>query len=289
MRVTGDVERVSGLSPRDFVEKFEPLDQPVVVADGAADWIAVARWSPAYLKERLGSVTVRHKVSSTHQHPNFHEPTLAGMFARGTSTLAELIDAVTTGPREERSRRLFTGDEQWLLRRRDGETKLDPELGPLYRDVELPSYIPRERLYTVWAWFSGPGVRTWLHYDNNGCHNLNAQITGKKEALLFSPDELERLYPFSPDGPNPAHNCAAVDVEAPDFDRYPGFRDASAVRARLEAGDLLFIPAWWSHTFRHEGEFNSNVNFWWKPAQERDNAVSRREALMAAGAKSPGG
>jgi hypothetical protein len=281
MPLTDEVERLDGLSPRDFVERYEPQDRPFVVAGGALDWVAVARWSPDYLKGLIGAVVLPHKRSATHQHPNFHAATLAESFARGSCTVAELVERMTTGPREERSRVLFTGDERFLLRRRDGETQVDPELSPLYRDVELPPYVPREHLYTVWAWLSGPGVRTWLHYDNNGCHNLNAQITGEKECLLFAPAQIDRLYPFSPDGQNPAHNCSAVDVEAPDLARFPAFDGAQALRARLTAGDLLFIPAWWSHTFLHHGDFNANVNFWWKPERPRDNATSRREAALA--------
>lgn len=282
MQVMGEAERLEGLAPRDFVARYEPAGQPFVVAGGALDWPATAKWSPEYLKSLIGQVTVAYKRSASHQHPNFHATTIPEMFARGSGSVAELVERMTTGSREERSRVLFTGDERFLLRRRDGETTLDPELAPLYRDVELPPYVPREHLYTVWAWLSGPGVRTWLHYDNNGCHNLNAQITGKKDCLLFAPSEIDRLYPFSPDGPNPAHNCSAVDVEAPDLTKFPAFAGARALRAELHAGDLLFIPAWWSHTFRHEGDFNTNVNFWWKPEHPPDNAVSRREAMLAA-------
>jgi len=36
---------------------------------------------------------------------------------------------------------------------------------------------------------SGRGVRTWLHYDNNGCHNLNAQIT---DEILLSAEHALR-------------------------------------------------------------------------------------------------
>ncbi len=286
MHVQGDVRRVEGLLPRDFVETYEPVDEPIVIAGAVLDWPAVALWSPDYLKKRLGSISLPSKLSSTHQHPNFHARTLAEAFARDTTTLSELVDAVTTGPREERARRLFTGDERFVLRQRDGTVTLDPELSVLYRNVELPSFIARERLYTVWAWLSGPGVRTWLHYDNNGCHNLNAQITGRKQCLLFSPEQIECLYPFAPGGPNPATNCSAIDVEAPDFDRFPLFRDARALVATLEPGDLLFIPAWWSHSFVHLGEFNTNMNFWWLPTMPVDSAVARREAAMAAAGKS---
>lgn len=279
---TRRVERISNLAVPDFLRDFEARDRPVVIAGGARSWPAVTRWNPTYLGERIGKVSTKFKRSSTHQHPDFHRTEPAAMFARETSTFAEFFDAVTNGPPDERARRLFTGDEHFLLRRRDGTTTVDRELAPLLDDVEVPAFVPEERLYTVWAWFSGAGVRTWLHYDNNGCHNLNGQISGRKECLLFAPEELDRLYPFPLDGRNPAYNCCAVDVDAPDFATHPLFADARAEHATLEAGDLLFIPAWWLHTFSHLGAFNSNVNFWWKPAGERQNPVASRQKLIDA-------
>jgi hypothetical protein len=283
MRVTREVERVTGLTPAEFSERFERVDRPVVIEGGASAWRAKRTWDLANLRQRLGSTRVRSKLSASHQHPDFHQPTLAAMFARQESSFAEFLDAISSGPREERARRIFTGDEQFVLERRDGVTRENPDLLPLYADVEQPPFFPAERLYTVWAWISGPGVRTWLHYDNNGCHNLNAQILGHKDCWLFSPAELERLYPFPLDGPNPAHNCCAVDVEAPDLARHPRFDEAEAEHASLGPGDLLFVPVWWLHTFSHLGDLNVNVNFWWKPETFRDNEVSRWQARVDAG------
>jgi hypothetical protein len=282
MRVIREVERVSELSPTEFHARFEQADRPVVIEGGAAHFRATKTWNLATLRERLGDTTVRYKLSASHQHPDFHQPTLAAMFARGEGPFSEFLDAVSTGPRNERSRRIFTGDEQFVLEQRDGVTRENSALRGLYADVELPALVPSERLYTVWAWFSGPGPRTWLHYDNNGCHNLNAQILGAKECWLFAPNELPRLYPFPLGGPNPAHNCCAVDVEAPDLARHPDFAHAEAEHATLAAGDLLFIPVWWLHTFSHLGELNANVNFWWKPEAIRDNAVTRWQAQIDA-------
>ncbi len=71
---------------------------------------------------------------------------------------AECKIFLTASP-EERARRLFTGDERFLLQRRDGQTRIDPELGLLLDDVETPDLVPAEQLYTLWAWFSGQGVR----------------------------------------------------------------------------------------------------------------------------------
>ena len=210
------------------------------------------------------------------------------MFARGKGSFGAFLDAITSGPSSERSRMLFTGDEQFILQRRNEQTTYCEYLRPLLDDVEFPAFLPRERLYTVWGWFSGGGVRTWLHYDNNGCHNLNAQITGTKRCLLFAPSELARLAPFPLGGKNPAHNCSQIDIEHPDFERYPEFRGVPSFEATLEPGDLLFIPAWWFHTFLHLGELNSNVNFWWKPESPVMNEVAARQMLIdiAAAAKS---
>jgi len=277
MRIVRTADRISA-DPAAFAP-FERGDLPVVIEGALAGWPALARWSPAYLSERVGDVRIRYKRSTTGAHPDFHQPTLAAMFATGEATLRELCAAVTA---DRSGGRLFTGDEKFLARRRDGTTAIDPELAPLYADVALPAVVPPDRLYTVWPWLSGAGVRTWLHYDNNGCHNLNAQITGAKDCVLIDPGQLERLAMFPPGAPNPAVNCSAIDVHAPDLARFPELAGVEAIAAHLEPGDLLFIPAWWLHAFVHTGGFNTNVNFWWKPDAARDNPVARRQAAIEA-------
>jgi hypothetical protein len=266
---------------RDAFAHAEAAGTPVVVEGGARDWPATARWSVAYLTELVGALEVDHKVSATGAHPDFTAASMAQMFARGRGTLAELFAAMTSGSPDERARRLFTGDEQFLLRRRDGVTTLHAPFAPLFADVVVPNVIPAESLYTVWAWFSGAGARTWLHYDNNGCHNLNAQLTGAKAFVLFAPDQLAALAPFPLGGPNPAHNCSALDVFAA-ATAFAGPVDAIA--GELAAGDLLFLPAWWSHAFVHRGDFNANVNFWWKPARPLLDRTAARQALVDAAA-----
>jgi len=264
------VDRITAAQLADY----ERADTPAVLAGAARDWRATTSWSPGYLKQRIGGVELELKRSETGMHPNFHAPAFAEMFATAGARFADFVDAITTGPLEDRRRLLFTGDERFVLRRRNGETTIDDALAPLLDDVVVPPEIPPDRLYTVWAWFSGRGVRTWLHYDNNGCHNLNAQLTGTKQALLWPPSELARLAPFPLGGANPAYNCSRLDFEAD----VPG----EPLRAELAPGDVLFIPAWWFHAFVHTGDFNSNVNFWWRPERPALNPVAARQALVDA-------
>jgi len=265
-----------------LAERLEQEQLPLLIAGGVAHWRALSSWTPSGLERLLGSTEIDFKLSSSNAHPDFRQTELRHMFARGRATFGEFLRKIGTGPDAQRARALFTGDEQFVLRRRQGVTTLNPVLAPLLADIELPTLFADERLYSVWSWFSGRGVRTWLHYDNNGCHNLNAQVRGHKHCWLYAPDQLARLHPFPLGGSNPAHNCSQIDVEAPQPEFQADLRAAPAWHAELKAGDLLFIPAWWFHTFRHEGELNANLNFWWKPLRPGWNPVAGRQALLDA-------
>lgn len=280
MPVVKPITRARALDRATFQDQFELRDEPVLIEGGVRDTPGARTWSPETLAERFGNAPARFKVSSSNAHPDFRQPSLKASFAVESATFSEFLQRITQGPREQRARFLFTGNEQFLLRRRGGKTQVDEHYRELLEDVPLPELVPADRLYSVWGWFSGPGVRTWLHYDNNRCHNLNAQLTGAKECWLYPPQELAKLAPFPLGGANPAYNCCEVDVDAPDPQRFPEFERAECVYGKVEAGDLLFIPAYWIHTFRHVGEFNSNVNFWWLPELQRDNPVLRRQTLL---------
>jgi Cupin-like domain len=275
-----EIERVRGIELAEFKSRFDLPEVPVVIEGGCAHYRAVKSWTPDYLKQRLGHEEIQYKLSTTHQHPNFHAKTVPEMFARGGSTLAKFLDDVTTGERSERSRRYFTGDERFLLKRRDGQETRDEALAPLLDDVEVPALLPADRLYTVWGWLSGGGVRTWLHYETNGCHNFNAQLAGKKTCVLYPPEQLPKMRLFRPGSGNPAYNCSEIDVEDPA--EQPALSAAQGLSATIEAGDLLFIPAWWFHTFFHLGEFNANINFWWKPERPSLNQVAVRQGFLDA-------
>ena len=279
MRISGEIPRVELASVAEFRERYVRRHEPVILAGAARDYPAL-RWTRETLASELGSVPVRYKRSRSHRHPDFAAASLGEMFATSAGTFAEFLELIARGAPAERARYLFTGDEQFVLRRRDGKTELDEALAPLLRDAPIPSLVPADALYTVWGWFSGPGVRTSLHYDNNGCHNLNAQLLGRKHCLLFAPSELEHVHLFDP-SENPATNCSAVDVEAPDPTRHPEFEHASALEGELAPGDLLFIPVHFLHSFRHLGELNANLNYWWKPDHAVDDPIARRERTLA--------
>jgi hypothetical protein len=80
--------------------------------------------------------------------------------------------------------------------------------------------------------------------------------------------------------PADSHTTSSAPAPASLQENLTAFEALPRFEVELHAGDVLFIPAWWWHTFQHVGDFNANLNVWWKPAQPRHNAVSRRQWLL---------
>ncbi len=81
-------------------------------------------------------------------------------------------------------------------------------------------------------------------------YNVACVVAGRRRFTLIPPDQLENMYvgplEFTLAGPP----VSMVRLEAPDFEKFPRFRDALAAAqfAELEPGDALFIPyMWWHH------------------------------------------
>jgi len=122
------VERVGELTPIDFGSRFELADRPCVLVGGARGWRATQCWSAAYLKEKIGNIEVKYKVSTSHAHPDFHQPTLDKMFSLGKGSFGTFLDEITKGPAGERARRQarvsWRGDEWSRLSLRPSRTHL---------------------------------------------------------------------------------------------------------------------------------------------------------------------
>jgi Cupin-like domain len=108
-------------------------------------------------------------------------------------------------------------------------------------------------------WLGGP-VRTQTHHDRD--HNLICVIAGRRRFVLFPPEQVTNLYIGPIENPPP---LSLVDLEAPDFARFPRFATAlsAASTSELGPGEALLIPRhWWHHVTSLE-PYNAMVNYWW--------------------------
>lgn len=119
-------------------------------------------------------------------------------------------------------------------------------------------------LTSIWM---GNRTTAAIHYDMS--NNAAACMVGRRRFTLFPPSQISNLYP-GPVFPTPAGQVVSmVDLNEPDFERYPNFRLAleQAQVAELEPGDMLVYPAMWWHQVEALDDFNVLINYWWNEAE----------------------
>ena len=118
-----------------------------------------------------------------------------------------------------------------------------------------PSVAPR-----IWV---GTAVATPAHFDES--NNIACVVGGRRRFTLFPPEQIGNLYVGPLDNAPTGTPISLVDFSKPDFERFPGFREAlaHAQSAELGPGDAIFIPSLWWHHVQSLERFNVLVNYWW--------------------------
>lgn len=115
----------------------------------------------------------------------------------------------------------------------------------------------------VSIWLSNPS-RIPAHYDVTD--NIACVAAGRRRFTLFAPDQLDNLYVGPLDFTPAGQPVSLVDIQQPDFARFPKYRQAlqQAQVAELAPGDAIFIPAMWWHSVAALGRLNILINYWWR-------------------------
>lgn len=221
-----EVERRAGLSPSEFFEQYYSANRPVILQDLARSWKALSRWTFDYLKKTVGDVSVEiFSGRDADRHPG-----LSRDRHRRRILFAEYVDMVASG-RETNDYYLEANN---FALRNEGMKRL---IG----DIELfPGFIdPSQTDGHVDFWFGPAGTVTPLHHDLFNV--FLTQVQGRKRIRLIPSFQVHRVYS--------EHGVwSQVDLENPDYERFPLFEKADIFDVVLEPGESLFIPiAWWHH------------------------------------------
>ncbi|WP_082633324.1 cupin-like domain-containing protein [Lacimicrobium alkaliphilum] len=145
-----------------------------------------------------------------------------------------------------------------------GSTLLDKWFSGFTEANCLDVSTPSEHMTPLVSLWMGNPSRVAAHFDFPD--NLACCISGRRHVTLFPPEQIDNLYigplDFNPGG----QPISMVDLEAPDYDRFPKFRQAleQALTTELEPGDALFIPSMWWHAIDGRERVNTLVNYWWR-------------------------
>jgi hypothetical protein len=141
-----------------------------------------------------------------------------------------------------------------------GSTEIDSCLPGLREQNSLPLGDKRA---TVRIWM-GNRSTVAAHYDV--LENIACVGAGRRRFTVFPPDQLANLYVGPIDFTPAGQAISLVDLNDPDFEKYPRFAEAleHAQTAELEPGDAIYIPGMWWHQVEGLESLNILINHWWK-------------------------
>lgn len=222
------IERREGLSRSEFLEQYYVKNQPVILTGIMQNWTAPTRWTPEYLKANYGQVEV--EVQMNRNADRLYERKLDQH--RQKMLLQDYVDLVFANQ---------SGNDCYMVANNHNLDR--PELQGLLEDIEFfPEFLdPTDRQGRMFFWFGPAGTVTPLHHDPMNL--LLAQVQGRKLVKMISPHQTPWIYNYQ-------GVFSEVDIDNPDYDRYPLFQKVRPIEFVLEPGEVLFIPVGWWHYVR---------------------------------------
>lgn len=208
--------------------------QPCLIADGLAACDRVRRWTPEYLAEVCGDVRISVAVSFDGAG---WRPSAKGIYRFPQVALRDAV--------------------RWIRTAKDHCEYCAPQepiekLGPLAQDVTFGRPCSQGRTQ---MWLGSANSISALHWERSP--HLFAQVYGEKRFILYSPDQVQALYP-QPQQPQ----VSAVNLLQPDLESHPRFAEADAAIVTVRAGEVLYMPSfWWHHVTSLSASIS--VNQWW--------------------------
>lgn len=251
---------ISGLTANALpIEELIAAQRPAILKGAAADWplVRAGLESPhaamAYLKDfDAGRPVVGYTGAPEIEGRFFYNEGLTGLnFEAKRVALGEFLDQLANHLNDGTSPSFYIGS-----------TDLDTYLPGLRADNGFDHPLFGVHPPAVGIWIGNRTVAS-CHFDFS--NNIACNMVGHRRFTLFPPDQVANLYP-GPLEPTPGGQVVSmVDFTAPDFDRFPRFREALAAAevAELEPGDLLIYPAMWWHHVEALDPFNAMINYWW--------------------------
>ena len=236
---TTGIKRVRGLSPEDFLDRYYAPGRPVIIERAIDHWPALKRWTPDYLRRKVGNAPVEFQAERA-ANPDFE---IDAYSHKKVLPFGDYLDLIAGG-----------GNDAYVTANNSAANQA--ALAPLERDLGfVEKYLTRAH---GMMWIGPAGTFTPLHFDLT--NNLIAQIVGRKRVIMLPPSESARLH-------HGRHVFSAVrDLEdEAQLALYPSAREARRFVVDLGPGDLLYSPIGWWHQVRSL-EFSVTItytNFRW--------------------------
>lgn len=208
---------------REYVSKAKPL-----ILNGFADLFPAGRkWTFEYLDQKIGDHIVGIIDNSVKKNTAVTAPDLKMKFSEFSAII-----------------------------RRDEETPYRIFLFNMFRecpemrmDFPTPALVKGVLGNLGLTFFGGRNTTVRFHFDIDCSGVLMTQLIGRKRVILIPPAYDKLLYKI------PFASFSLVDLEKPDYDKFPGLQYVEGHDFILQPGDALFMPSryWHFNTYLEGG------------------------------------
>jgi hypothetical protein len=229
------VDRISAksTSAAEFLKRYAVGNLPVLITDAMPNAVA-ASWTFDKMRSTFRDVNV--EVRTGEYAANVYQTTMTTQTLKCGDYLAAFAaepSSETTRPPEYAANNVVPLEwGAWL---------------------DYPAFVPQALCAFATFWIGPAGTLTPLHRD--WADNFLTQLSGAKEVALVSPCHARLLspkviHPF-------LESCNWID---PYDQRDPIVTECRPIFTKLNAGEMIFIPAGWFHHVRSTS-FSFSVNF----------------------------
>lgn len=237
------IERVSFSD--DVLDIYRKKRKPVIFTNMNKNWKAKTAWNIDYLIKKCGKRRIFVKDIKKNLKSSF-------FFEQALRKLQDQYKKSEKNGLVIQMAQIMTGVF----------SRGQASLGPLEKDILIPTSISRRRITEVNFWAGSGNTVTELHYDP--VDNLLTIIKGKKNIIIFAPDQTNKLYNAPPQLSRKSLTHSFVNIQKINKNLYPKVLDARYYECILSEGDTLFLPSGYWHVVESIG-FNMAVNIWWIP------------------------
>lgn len=244
------------VDPERFQNEIAPLYQPAVIRQYLKDWPALQAQNESIdaLAQYIGRFDSGNNVVTYRGAPDiggrfFYQDEMEGFnFDRVQETFAQALESILAHRDNPEPPSIYTG-----------AVNLQDNLPGFARENHC-DLVGSTAVARIWV---GNAATVSTHYDL--LDNIVCVVSGRRRFTLFPPEQLTNLYVGPLDFTLSGQPVSMVNLQDPDFDRFPRFKEALAAAevAELEPGDALYLPKLWWHHVESLDPFNAIVNYWW--------------------------
>ncbi|XP_062597221.1 bifunctional peptidase and (3S)-lysyl hydroxylase Jmjd7-like [Saccostrea cucullata] len=255
-------------SPLSFYRDYVTPNKPVLIRNGLQHWSALTKWTPDYLREKIGECSVTVAVT-----PNGYADAITeGKFIMPEErrmTMSEFLDIMDS---PDQYKGIF-----YIQKQNSNFTDEFKEImGDVEPDIPWGTEAFGSQPDAVNFWMGDMHAVTSMHKDHY--ENLYCVVRGWKKFILIPPTDAAfvpyETYQAAKFREKNGEFIIEDDVETgkvpwiavnplnPDLEKYPEFGKAVSLEVTVKEGEILFLPSLWYHHVQQSHGCIA-VNYWY--------------------------